>query len=306
MLPAIYESSYGLIKEWEEMVSTTISCEIEVWSYLQKLSADLISRAAFGSSYKEGKRIFELIIEQLQIAIPMFDSVYIPGWRFVPTRTNRRIIEIDSEIRVLLKCIIDKRKRTIDEGELPKDDLLGILLESSYQQNSQDKKKHHLKLSFEDVVNECKLFYLAGQETTSALLVWTLVLLGKHQDWQARAREEILSTFGNDGNPDFHGLNQLKIVNMILQEVLRLYPPATELHRSVNEDVKVGDVFLPAGVLVNVPILFIQQDQKLWGMMLKSLIQKGLVKEYPRQLMATCHFSPLVGDQEYVLDLILP
>ncbi|KNA17671.1 hypothetical protein SOVF_077690 [Spinacia oleracea] len=81
MIPALWESSNYMVKEWEEMISRTGSYEIEVWSYLHKLSADLISRAAFGSSYEEGKRIFELLTEQLQIAVPVFNAVYIPGWR---------------------------------------------------------------------------------------------------------------------------------------------------------------------------------------------------------------------------------
>ena len=52
---------------------------------------------------------------------------------------------------------------------------------------------------------------------------------------------------------------------MILQEVLRLYPPAAELTRIVHKDSKIGDIFLPAGVMVNLPILLVQQDEKLWG-----------------------------------------
>lgn len=255
MLPAFWASSCDMIKEWEERVSETGSCEVEVWSYLHKLSADVISRAAFGSSYEEGKRIFELITEQIIVALPILNSVYIPGWRFVPTRANKKIVEIDKEIRTLLKGIIDKRKKAINAGEKPKDDLLGLLLESSFQD---------IKLNFEEMIDECKIFYLAGQETTSSLLAWTLILLGKHQEWQARAREEVLNTFGND-DLDFHRLHQLKTVNMILQEVLRLYSPVAEISRTVTKDMKVGDIFLPAGVLVNLPVLHVQQDEALWG-----------------------------------------
>ncbi|KMS98250.1 hypothetical protein BVRB_4g093990 [Beta vulgaris subsp. vulgaris] len=264
MIPALWESSDAMVKEWEVMVSKTGSCEIEVWSCLHKLSADLISRAAFGSSYEEGKRIFELLTEQIKIAVPVLDSVYIPGWSLIPNKANRRIAEIDREIRTLLGGVIDKRKKLINAGEKPKDDLLGLLLESSFNEIQHGNNKRGMKLNIEDVVNECKLFYLGGQDTTSTLLVWTLILLGKHQNWQARAREEVLNTFGNR-IPDFHGLNHLKIVNMILQEVLRLYPPVVELNRVVSEDMTIGDVFLPAGVLVNLPILLIQQDEKLWG-----------------------------------------
>ncbi|KNA06618.1 hypothetical protein SOVF_179370 [Spinacia oleracea] len=262
---AFWASSSAMIKEWEKKTSKTGSCEIEVWSYLQNLSADVISRAAFGSSYEEGKRIFELITEQIMVAMPLINSVYIPGWRFVPTRENKRMTKIDKEIRNLLKDIIQKRKKAIKEEEKLKDDLLGLLLDSCLEEiGHENKKQSYTKLNLEEVIDECKIFYLAGQETTSTLLVWTLILLAKHQNWQQRAREEVLNTFGNV-IPDFHQLNHLKTVNMILQEVLRLYPPVSELNRTVTKDIKIGEVFLPSGVLVNLPILLVHQDEELWG-----------------------------------------
>ena len=97
-------------------------------------------------------------------------------------------MQIDREIRTLLNGIIQKRKKAINEGEKAKDDLLGILLQSNIHENHDERVKN-LGLSLEEVINECKIFYLAGQETTSVVLTWTLILLGKYQDWQARARE---------------------------------------------------------------------------------------------------------------------
>ncbi|KAK9688680.1 hypothetical protein RND81_09G003200 [Saponaria officinalis] len=270
MLPAFNASVSDLIQKWEKMAmaSNTGSFEVDTWIYLHKLSADVISRAAFSSSYEEGQRIFELITEQLQLVVPLVNSVYFPGWRFVPTKTNRRIMHIDREIKTLLKGIINKRKKAIKAGEKTNDDLLGLLLESNHTElgnyNNVNNKKQKIGITLEEVIGECKIFYLAGQETTSTLLAWTLIMLAKHQDWQARARDEVLNAFGRN-SPDFHALNHFKTINMILQEVLRLYSPVAELHRTVCEDIKVGDIFLPAGVLVNLPLLDVQQDEKIWG-----------------------------------------
>lgn len=280
MLPAFSASSNDMIKKWEAMTSNAGYCEVDVWSYLQQLSADVISRAAFGSSYEEGRRIFELISEQIFVAIPVINAVYIPGWRFVPTKANRKIMQIDREIQTLLKGIIQKRKKAINNGEKAKDDLLGILLQPNIHENHDEHDKNH-GLTLEEVINECKIFYMAGRGPTSVLLTWALILLGKHQDWQARAREEVLAMFGKS-NPNFQGLNHLKIMNMILQEVLRLYPAVTQLTRMVHKEIKVGDICLPAGVMVNLPILLVQQDEKLWGANAKEFnperFNKGISK----------------------------
>lgn len=81
MIPAFGASVTEIINKWEKIVPESGSSEIDVWPYLMSLSADVISRAAFGSSYEEGKRIFELLKEQTQITLRLFQSVYIPGWR---------------------------------------------------------------------------------------------------------------------------------------------------------------------------------------------------------------------------------
>jgi cytochrome P450 len=52
---------------------------------------------------------------------------------------------------------------------------------------------------------------------------------------------------------------------MILYEVLRLYPPAVYFNRAVQKDLKVGNLFLPAGTQVSLPIILIHQDNDIWG-----------------------------------------
>lgn len=120
---------------------------------------------------------------------------------------------IKKEVESLLLDLIYKRMKAIEAGEAMSDNLLDVLLESNFKEMQQ--KGDKFGMSLQDVVEECKLFYIAGQETTSALLVWTMILLSKHSDWQGRAREEIRGAFGGK-QPDFEGLNGLKIVRTLL------------------------------------------------------------------------------------------
>ncbi|CAN8288746.1 unnamed protein product [Cochlearia groenlandica] len=92
-----------------------------------------------------------------------------------------------------------------------------------------------------------------------------MVLLSQHQDWQDRTREEVIRVFG-DSEPNLDDLNQLKIMTMIIYEVLRLYPPLIQMNRAIHKEIKLGDALtLPGGVQVNIHVLLIHRDTKLWG-----------------------------------------
>ncbi|OMO74632.1 Cytochrome P450 [Corchorus capsularis] len=218
MLSAFYESCIEIISEWEKMVSVEGSSEVDVWPYIVNLTGDAISRAAFGSSYEQGTRIFQLLEEQAGLAVQGMLLDYIPGWRFLPTKANKRMKLINKDIKDSLREMTNRRVNEIKGGKGGNGDLLGILVES----NNREVEEHGMGMSIEEVVEECKLFYFAGQETTSGLLVWTMILLARFPDWQTKARDEVFQVFG-DNKPDFDGLNRLKIVSPFLALLVSLY-----------------------------------------------------------------------------------
>ncbi|ESW21355.1 hypothetical protein PHAVU_005G063800 [Phaseolus vulgaris] len=264
MFPPFIKCCDDLISKWEEMLGSDGSSEIDVWPFLHNMASDAISRTAFGSSFEEGRRIFQLLKEQIELTVEIISKVYIPGWRFVPTTKQRRMKAIDKEIKCSLTDIINNRVKALETGEATKMDLLGILLESNQKEIEEQGNNKNIGMNNEDVIAECKLFYFAGHETVSSLLVWTMILLSMYPDWQTRARKEILQVFGNR-KPDFDGLSHLKIVTMILNEVLRLYPPVLSLARKVRKDVKLGNLSLPSEVQVFLPILLVHHDCEVWG-----------------------------------------
>ncbi|KAL5768542.1 hypothetical protein ACOSQ2_015325 [Xanthoceras sorbifolium] len=263
MLPELATSCRTMIEEWKKMVNTQEeSCELDIWPEFQKLTADAISRAAFGSNYEEGKKMFGLQKELIQLVLEAMMTLYIPGFRFVPTKKNRRRKKLNKEITAILRSLVQGKANAINAGEARIDDLLGLLLQSNNQISLQENASSGITI--EEVIEECKAFYLAGEETTSSWLTWTIVVLAMHPDWQEKARGEVLQACQKK-EPDFEALAHLKIVTMILYEVLRLYPPVIAQYQHTSRATKIGEISLPAGVDVVLPTLLIHHDLELWG-----------------------------------------
>ncbi|XP_031278121.1 uncharacterized protein LOC116136587 [Pistacia vera] len=263
MLPKIYLSCNEMIRQWKSSIANEESCELDVWPDIKTLTADVISQTAFGSSFEDGRKIFELITEQISLLNPVFYFFHIPGWRFLPTQANRKLKSNNIEIIELIKGIINKREEALKVGEAGSDDLLGLLVESNHREIQEHGNKE-TGMSIEEVIEECKLFYLAGQETTASLIVWTMILLCMHQTWQERAREEVFQVFGSK-EPQFDELNRLKEVNKILHEALRLYPPVALFIRATMKEFKLGEMKIPPGVLIALPMILVHQDEQYWG-----------------------------------------
>ncbi|XP_057870163.2 cytochrome P450 734A1 [Cryptomeria japonica] len=265
MVPTIVKSSASMLDEWSKLVLSG-SSEIEVQKEFHDLTADIISRTAFGSSFTEGKHIFDMQTEQMILTTELLRSVYIPGFRFLPTTKNRQRWNVEKEIRKCLKQVIDAKKKTaaMEETGSYGADLLGFMMSESKKQGGVN-VKNSASLSTEEIIDECKTFYFAGHDTTSLLLTWSIILLGLNQDWQERGRREVLEVCGRNKYPDADSLSRLKIVGMILYEALRLYPPGALLLRQACEAMKLGRLSIPAGTELFIPILAIHHDPALWG-----------------------------------------
>ena len=126
--------------------------------------------------------------------------------RIWKTREEVESDEIERSLRGTAMSIVRKREEAGDYGT----DFLGALLRAHHDS---DKKN---RISLDDVIDECKVFFLAGHETTSSLLSWTILLLAIHTDWQEKARKEVLEIYGQQ-NPTAEGLPRLKTVRELLQ-----------------------------------------------------------------------------------------
>ncbi|CAN1152342.1 Cytochrome P450 CYP749A22 [Linum perenne] len=171
---------------------------------------------------------------------------------------ERMIKGIQESILQMVKAREEKMKN--EEFEALRKDYLGLLIKANREENKS------MKISMEELITECRILYVTGQETTNSLLSWTILLLAIHQEWQEAAREEVINQFGVEKSLDDDGIAKLKIVGMIIHETLRLYSPVfAGFIRDVHRDVKLGKLIVPAGVQVHVPIMACHHDREIWG-----------------------------------------
>jgi cytochrome P450 len=153
-----------------------------------------------------------------------------PLW--VPTPTNRSFNQARTEMRKIVRSVLDERRRSGVERH----DFLQMLMEVRYDDGT--------GMSDEQIVYESASFFFAGHETTANTLSWASWLLATHPEAERTLWDEVDSVLGVRA-PTVEDLGSLKWTRQVIDEALRLYPPAWSTSRQPIEDEILGDYHLP-------------------------------------------------------------
>ncbi|XXG40103.1 hypothetical protein AAC387_Pa01g0900 [Persea americana] len=256
MVDLMIESTLPLLKSWESRIENEGGTgDIKIDEDLRSFSADVISRACFGSSYSKGKEIF-VRLRALQQAMSKSSLLIIPGLRYLPTKNNRKIWKLEKEIHsLILKVVKEHKEESIATSEK-------VLLQCILEGANASQIRSDLADSF--VVDNCKNIYFAGHETTAVTATWSLMLLALNPGWQARVRDEVAEVCGGE-LPDADKIRKMKTLTMVIQETLRLYPPAPFVVREALQSLDYGGIEIPEGMNLWIPIPTMLHDPELWG-----------------------------------------
>ncbi|KAK7266926.1 hypothetical protein RIF29_19587 [Crotalaria pallida] len=276
MVGLMEESAMAIIRKWEDRIAESEGgmAEIAIDQDMKVLTADIISKACFGTSYAQGIQIFaKLAIMQAILSKPSILFGFI-NLRYFPTKENKEMWKLEKEVeKLILEVIHDREVENRNGINGNQKDMLQTILEgvaNATVSNSNGKGSFRLGKHEKNqlIIDMCKNIYFAGSESSALAVSWALLLLALHPDWQQRVRAEILETFGNTlplGVNDMDKLRQLKSLTMVIQESLRLYGPAVTVSREALADVKLGEFVLPKGIKVWLFITALHRDPDNWG-----------------------------------------
>ncbi|MGK0387765.1 MAG: cytochrome P450 [Maribacter sp.] len=196
-------------------------------------------------------RIEHIEVEILKYIAKTGRLPFLKSW-FRFTGEDDRIKKLSNEGNDLLYKVIDERIASREEH----DDILDMLLNIRYEDTNKGMTRKQL-------LDELLILIVAGHETTANALSWTLYLLAEHPEVEAQILQEIKEVLGNE-KPSLENLPKLEYTKMVLQESMRLHPPAWITDRVALEDDEIDGIEIPKNSIVTLFIYGIHRNPKYW------------------------------------------
>lgn len=184
-------------------------------------------------------------------------ATFLPDWVPLPSirRTRQALLDVDQ----IVYGLIDERRKETDEALATRGDLLSALLLAT--EDGSSTAATGARMTRKELRDELLTLFLAGHETTSQALTWTFYLLSQHPEIEAEVQDELDRVLGGRLAT---AADDLPLVDRVIQESMRLYPPVTTVARAAIEDTEVGGWAIPKGADMICWIYHAHHDPRWW------------------------------------------
>jgi len=209
--------------------------EIDAHREMVRLTLDVVVNALFGQALNVSPTTYQALGAALELVSNGANGIVLPAW--VPTphnlRLNRTLAELD---RVVYDVIERARREQNDDGSL-----LSMLLSA--------RDEHGAALPDRAIRDEVITLFIAGHETTALTLTWLFALLDGQPAVLAAMRREVDQVLGGQ-DPSFDDVAKLPYLRKVVDETMRLRPPAPAVVRNAVADDELGGFHVRAGDMV--------------------------------------------------------
>jgi len=229
---------------------------VKLAQLMMELTIKVVLNSLFSNSIADHQiERFDEIMTALQHYVVM--KVRMPGSSgiFKLTGRSNKIKKMVAEIDDIIYKIIDERKND-QNTQNTFDDLLDMLLQTKYEDTGKG-------MSHQQLRDECMIMLLAGHETSAITLTWTFYLLNQHPEIEQKVLAEIREVVGNRP-PEFNDLMALSYTKQVIQEAMRIYPPAWILDREAIDENKMGNYKVKKGQVVTAFIYGLHHNPAYW------------------------------------------
>jgi len=266
MVDDFKDVSSNLVMLWTDQLtnSTEGILEVPVSTDLAHLTLDIIGRCAFGYDFNtvlsgetETSSAFSAVIKGVDFGRVMRKK-FIPLYDYLPVAENKMAKEaLEITDGIVLEVIKARRKKREEGIESSKKDLLSLLMDQHDEETGETMDDELLRA-------QVFTFMLAGHETTSVSMMWTLYELARHPDIAEQVREEIQLVMKDSSEMTWAKLADLKFLGNVIKESLRLHSPGSMAVRVAKENDVIGGYDIPKGSFVVLGIDALHHSTKLW------------------------------------------
>ncbi|BFZ16365.1 hypothetical protein BsWGS_19404 [Bradybaena similaris] len=239
--------------------------DIELKSLISHFTLDVIASTGFGleiSSMEIPDNPFAIHAKQsINLSPLLLTLVFFAPWSLTLLR-KAGFSTIPRATREYFTKIIDaaiaNRKEEGHAGKV--NDFLDLLINSEEESGQTEK----YVLSRSEMHGQALVFILAGYDTISTVLSFTLFLLAAHPEYCHKVHKEIDGKIGNEP-PNYDNVQNLAYMDMCINETMRLYPPAFFIDRVCAEDTTVHGILIPKNMAVSFPVYALHRDPEIWS-----------------------------------------
>lgn len=221
-----------LIERWEKGGDKSLVVDMD--AEMMRLTLQITSKALFSMDVAHESNPFGQACDQVnKTLVGYIRFPLIPlNWPTPQHLRYRRAIQRMDEI--CYDVIRQRRESNEDLG-----DLLSMMLQTKDEESGEGMNEQELR-------DEVITLLFAGQETSAEALTWTFYLLSQHPEVEAQFHAELDQVL-NGRTPTISDLPRLPYTKMLVEESMRIYPPAWEVMRNTIHDDVLGGYHVPAG-----------------------------------------------------------